>query len=107
MADGEVRGRFEASWGVTLDPAPGLRIPNMFAGAVAGEFRGAYIQGEDLAQRLALAVCHGSRDTLPVGAVSDLSAGRQLAQHPGPGQRLAKDFHAWLLHRYFELLLEL
>ena len=46
----EVRGQFEKHWGVTLDPEPGFRIPNMFDAACAGEFKGMYIQGEDLAQ---------------------------------------------------------
>jgi formate dehydrogenase major subunit len=35
---------------VALDPEPGLRIPNMFDGAVAGQFKGMFIQGEDIAQ---------------------------------------------------------
>ena len=35
---------------LTLDPEPGLRIPNMFDSALAGTFRGLYIQGEDIAQ---------------------------------------------------------
>ena len=46
----EVRSQFEKHWGVTLDPEPGYRIPNMFDAACAGEFMGMYIQGEDLAQ---------------------------------------------------------
>jgi formate dehydrogenase major subunit len=46
----EVRNQFEAHWGVTIDPEPGFRIPNMFDAACAGEFMGMYIQGEDLAQ---------------------------------------------------------
>ena len=46
----EVRNQFEKHWGVTLDPEPGFRIPNMFDAACAGEFMGMYIQGEDLAQ---------------------------------------------------------
>jgi formate dehydrogenase major subunit len=46
----EVRSEFEKHWGVTLDPEPGFRIPNMFDAACAGEFMGMYIQGEDLAQ---------------------------------------------------------
>jgi len=48
--DDQVRGSFESRWGVTLDAVPGYRIPNMFDAAVAGEFKGMYIQGEDLAQ---------------------------------------------------------
>ena len=37
-------------WGVTLDPEPGLRIPNMLDAAVDGTFKGIYIQGEDILQ---------------------------------------------------------
>ncbi len=45
-----MRGQFEKHWGVTIDPEPGFRIPNMFDAACAGQFKGMYIQGEDLAQ---------------------------------------------------------
>ena len=41
---------FEKLWGVTIDPEPGLRIPNMLDAAVEGTFRGIYIQGEDILQ---------------------------------------------------------
>lgn len=50
VADDIVRSKFEALWGVTLDDEPGLRIPNMFDSAIAGTFRGMYVQGEDIAQ---------------------------------------------------------
>ncbi len=50
VADEEVRTQFEQHWGVTIDPEPGFRIPNMFDAACAGDFKGMYIQGEDLAQ---------------------------------------------------------
>jgi len=50
VAMDEVRNQFEQHWGVTIDSEPGLRIPNMFDAACAGEFKGMYIQGEDLAQ---------------------------------------------------------
>ena len=50
VSDVNARGRFEAVWGVQLDEAPGLRIPNMFDAAIAGEFKGMYVQGEDIAQ---------------------------------------------------------
>jgi len=50
LQDDAVRGSFEAHWGVKLDPEPGFRIPNMFDAAIAGDFRGMYIQGEDFAQ---------------------------------------------------------
>jgi formate dehydrogenase major subunit len=46
----DVRAIYERQWGKVLDPEPGLRIPNMFDSALAGTFRGVYIQGEDLAQ---------------------------------------------------------
>lgn len=50
ISDDEARGRFEAEWGVKLDNEPGLRIPNMFDAAIAGHFKGMYVQGEDIAQ---------------------------------------------------------
>ncbi len=50
VQDDEVRGKFENHWGVSIDPEPGLRIPNMFDEACAGTYKGMYIQGEDLAQ---------------------------------------------------------
>jgi formate dehydrogenase major subunit len=45
-----VRAIYEREWGMTLDPEPGLRIPNMIDAAVDGSFRGIYIQGEDIVQ---------------------------------------------------------
>ena len=50
VEDDAVRRSFEADWGVALDPEPGLRLPAMFDGAVAGTYRGMFIQGEDVAQ---------------------------------------------------------
>jgi formate dehydrogenase major subunit len=50
VSDPQVRGRFEAEWGVELQPEPGLRIPNMFDAAIAGRFKALYCQGEDVAQ---------------------------------------------------------
>ncbi|HBM11873.1 MAG TPA: formate dehydrogenase subunit alpha [Rhodospirillaceae bacterium] len=50
VADAVARGTFEADWDVTLSPEPGLRIPNMFAAALDGSFRGLFVQGEDIAQ---------------------------------------------------------
>ena len=50
VQDDDVRGAFENHWGVEIDPKPGYRIPNMFDAACAGEFKGMYIQGEDVAQ---------------------------------------------------------
>ncbi len=50
ISDSTVRSEFEAHWGVTLSPEPGLRIPNMFDAAMDGSFRGLYCQGEDIVQ---------------------------------------------------------
>lgn len=50
VADPEVRRKFEALWHTTIDDEPGLRIPNMFDAAIAGTFKGLYVQGEDIAQ---------------------------------------------------------
>ena len=46
----EVRAIYENLWGVTIDPEPGLRIPNMLDAAVEGTFKGLYCQGEDILQ---------------------------------------------------------
>jgi len=50
ISDAGVRGLFEKEWNVTLNPEPGLRIPNMFDAALDGSFKAIYIQGEDFAQ---------------------------------------------------------
>ncbi|HLM18242.1 MAG TPA: formate dehydrogenase subunit alpha, partial [Acidimicrobiia bacterium] len=50
VSQDDVRGIYEQLWGKLLDPEPGLRIPNMFDSALAGTFRGLYVQGEDIAQ---------------------------------------------------------
>jgi formate dehydrogenase major subunit len=50
VSDDSARAVFEQMWARTLDPEPGLRIPNMLDGAVAGTYRGMFIQGEDIAQ---------------------------------------------------------
>ncbi|MBO9602151.1 MAG: formate dehydrogenase subunit alpha [Novosphingobium sp.] len=50
ISDGATRKLFEDDWGVSLDPEPGLRIPNMLDAAVDGTFRAIYIQGEDILQ---------------------------------------------------------
>ncbi|WP_339950807.1 formate dehydrogenase subunit alpha [uncultured Albimonas sp.] len=50
ISDDAARSEFEADWGVPLLDEPGLRIPNMFAAALAGSFRGLFVQGEDIAQ---------------------------------------------------------
>jgi formate dehydrogenase major subunit len=50
VSDQAVRESFEKDWGVSLDPEPGLRLPNMFDAALAGSFKAMYIQGEDPVQ---------------------------------------------------------
>jgi formate dehydrogenase major subunit len=50
VSDEKTRMQFENEWGVSLDPEPGLRIPNMFDASLDGSFKGLYIQGEDIAQ---------------------------------------------------------
>ena len=50
VSDPALRADFEKEWHVTLDPEPGLRIPNMFDAAIDGSFMGIYIEGEDIAQ---------------------------------------------------------
>ncbi|STQ75888.1 formate dehydrogenase subunit alpha [Grimontia hollisae] len=50
VSDPQVRVLFESEWGVPIDEEPGLRIPNMFDAAIAGRFKGMYVQGEDIAQ---------------------------------------------------------
>jgi formate dehydrogenase major subunit len=50
VADAVVRQSFEAAWGVGIASEPGLRIPNMFEAALDGDFKGLYIEGEDIAQ---------------------------------------------------------
>ena len=50
VSDQVTRELFESTWGVPLSGEPGLRIPNMFDAAIAGSFKGLYVQGEDIAQ---------------------------------------------------------
>ncbi len=50
ISDTPTRTLFEQAWGVSLNPEPGLRIPNMFEAALDGSFKGLYCQGEDIAQ---------------------------------------------------------
>lgn len=50
VSDSTTRASFEAAWGVTIDPEPGLRIPNMFESAIGGGFKGLYCEGEDIVQ---------------------------------------------------------
>ena len=62
-----VRARSGAS---SCEPEPGLRIPNMFDAALDGQFKGLYVQGEDIAQSDPE---HAARDR---GAVGDGVHGR-------------------------------
>lgn len=50
ISEDNTRAIFERAWGKKISADPGLRIPNMFDGALAGEFMGLYVQGEDIAQ---------------------------------------------------------
>jgi formate dehydrogenase major subunit len=50
VSDGFTRNVFETAWGVSINPEPGLRIPNMLDAAVSGSFKGLYCEGEDIVQ---------------------------------------------------------
>ncbi|MDI9849373.1 formate dehydrogenase subunit alpha [Rhodoblastus sp. 17X3] len=50
VSDDATRETFQALWGVEIDDEPGLRIPNMIDEAVAGNYKGLFVQGEDIAQ---------------------------------------------------------
>ncbi len=45
--DADVRGSFEALWGKTLDPQPGLTVVEIMQAVHAGQIRGMYIMGEN------------------------------------------------------------
>ncbi len=47
LADPAVRERFEAAWGVPLNPKPGLTAVEMVHAADGGEIRAMYVMGED------------------------------------------------------------
>jgi formate dehydrogenase major subunit len=50
VTDDAARQRVSDAWGVDLPAVPGLRIPDMFAGALDGRVRALYVMGEDIAQ---------------------------------------------------------
>jgi len=50
ISNPKTREIFENIWGRKIKAEPGLRIPNMFDAAISGEFKGLYVQGEDIAQ---------------------------------------------------------
>ena len=45
--DAEVRTRFEAAWGVPLDPRPGLTVVEIVDAILAGTLHGMYVMGEN------------------------------------------------------------
>jgi formate dehydrogenase major subunit len=50
VSDVATRELFESVWDLPLSDEPGLRIPNILDAAIAGSFKGLYMQGEDIAQ---------------------------------------------------------
>ena len=50
VSDDATRDMLQNLWGVELSNEQGFRIPNMLDEAVGGNFKGIYIQGEDIAQ---------------------------------------------------------
>ena len=50
ISNPDTRKIFNDAWGIELQAEPGMRIPNMFDAAIAGQYRGLYVQGEDIAQ---------------------------------------------------------
>lgn len=50
ISNPDTRAIYEKIWNVTIKDKPGMRIPNMLDAAIAGEYKGIYIQGEDIAQ---------------------------------------------------------
>lgn len=50
VSDAATRTMFESLWGSAISSEPGLRIPNMFDGAIEGHFKGIFVHGEDIAQ---------------------------------------------------------
>ena len=47
VGDAQVRAQFEALWGTTLDPRPGLTVVEIMHAATAGRIRGIYVEGEN------------------------------------------------------------
>lgn len=69
----DVRAVYEQQWGRLLDPAPGLRIPNMFDAAIGGSFKGLFVEGEDIAQSDPnITHVHAALRSLEVVVVQDL-----------------------------------
>ncbi len=73
VSDDTVRVLFEDAWGTQMRAEPGLRIPNMFDAAIAGTFRGLFVQGEDVAQSDPnIAHVHAALRSLDLLVVQDL-----------------------------------
>ncbi len=47
VSDPAVQKKFEAAWGVPLDPEPGLTVVEITGAALAGDIRGMYMMGEN------------------------------------------------------------
>lgn len=47
VKDPQVRARFEAAWGVPIDPEPGLTVVEIMHAALRQDIRGMYVQGEN------------------------------------------------------------
>ena len=47
VADPAIRAKFEAAWGVALDPNPGLTVTEITKGALEGTIKGMYCLGEN------------------------------------------------------------
>jgi formate dehydrogenase major subunit len=50
VSDPATNQLFSTAWGVEQDLEPGYRIPNMFDAAIKGDYKGMFVQGEDIAQ---------------------------------------------------------
>src|SRR5262249_59050007 len=47
VGDEAVRRKFEAAWGVPLDPKPGLTVVEIMAAALDGRIKGMFMMGEN------------------------------------------------------------
>ncbi|MSO41477.1 MAG: formate dehydrogenase subunit alpha [Solirubrobacterales bacterium] len=50
VTDDAITSSFEQRWGVEMKREPGMKIPQMFDAAIAGDLKAMYIFGEDVAQ---------------------------------------------------------
>ncbi|TWD84597.1 formate dehydrogenase major subunit [Kribbella amoyensis] len=73
VTDDEARDRFDTSWQARLPSTPGLRIPQMFDAARAGELDVLWVVGEDvLATDPNTAAVRGALDACPLVICNDL-----------------------------------